>query len=208
MATRQTIKLASLPVRLGAAVGMVALAYYAPWIAATVLALFWLGAVTALIVVYGMRRAFRWRARVSCSTCTYRPLRIARICPECHTPVLLADIRKAPEHLRPVLHQTATCMAQAAGPPSEDTRSFLKALTGVSELDPGATDKAEQILLPGALSDGESELILRVAASLAVADRRMEDAERSTYFAIAQRLPVPKRRARALLREYERQIHG
>jgi hypothetical protein len=208
VATRQTIKLASLPVRLGAAVGLVALAYYAPWIAATLLVLVWLGAVTSLLVVYGMRRAFRWRARVSCSNCTYRPLRIARICPECHTPVLLADIRKAPEHLRPALHQTATCMAGAAGPPSETTRSFLKALTGDAELEAEKVATAQQILLPQALSTGDSELILRVAASMAVADRRMEEVERSTYFAIAQRLPLPKRRARALLREYEQQIVG
>lgn len=95
MAHRHAVKVATLPVRLGAAVGAVAVAYYWP-IVALLLGAFAVAVALASIVTFQvLRRVSRQVGRAACPACGYMALRDAWRCAGCGgalQPEGLADV--------------------------------------------------------------------------------------------------------------------
>jgi hypothetical protein len=91
MTISRAVDLISLPLRVGAAVGMSWLAIKTPYVAAVLLGLVLLAGLVSAAGWLVMRRAVRARGRVSCASCGHRMLEAAQICPKCHAPAKKVD---------------------------------------------------------------------------------------------------------------------
>jgi uncharacterized membrane protein YebE (DUF533 family) len=217
MMAKRLVTLFSLPLRLGGAAFLVFLAYRFPYVVLVLLVLAVLAALAGLGLSFAARYALRMRLRTRCVACDHRPLRVARICPNCHTPLLAGTIRELPPHVRLAVLHSAVALAWASGRAADDERSYLEALLKAAVPDGGERARLqaavsaglalEDLALP-ALTPAEAQQVLRAAASLATIDGKLLPNEVEAYEKLAERLGVASSAARAALEEHHKLAWG
>lgn len=209
MAAKKTLTLASVPVRAGFMAGVAALGWYAPWVALGLLVLAVIAGAAVLVGSVVVVRAFNSRARQECAKCDYRPLRIARICPRCHTPTLVASTRHVAPATAEAMVRTAIAAAWVDGEVTPAERDYLAAILDGVALAPAAATTLRDAALAGmdlaaigaaAVPAAERERLLETAASMIVADEVVSTREQQFFDDLAAALEISPRRARGILR--------
>lgn len=211
MAAGRTAVLASVPLRVGAGLAIVLAAWWAPYLIGAVYLIVVLFGVFALGVVLMGRRVFRFDQRVDCAQCAYRPLRHARICPQCKTPVMLrVALQGVAPGLRRTLAAAATAMAWADGHIDDREQEHLRAVLDTGAWDDGARAEiarfvdlgvaVNEVPLPDVLSAADAQRVLAVASGVLAANLEISTEERTAYFQLAGRLGVSWWRAWRILR--------
>jgi tellurite resistance protein len=214
MTAKKLLALASIPIRLGGAALLVFLAYHFPYLVLALLILTVLAAMAGLVASIALRRAVRLRSRTRCAACEYRPLVIARICPQCHTPLLAATVREMPPAAAEAVIDCAIALAWASGEATAEERGYLAALLKASKLaddrqthfrkrvEEGTT--VEALALP-ALTAAEAQQVLQAAAALVtVDDGSLAPAEVQAYEQLARKLGVADKNASQVLETHRK----
>jgi uncharacterized membrane protein YebE (DUF533 family) len=191
--------------------GIAALGYYAPWVALGLLLLAVVAGASVLVASIFVVRAVRSRSRQACARCDYRPLRIARICPKCHTPTLVTSTRHVAPATAEAMVRTAIAAAWIDGEVTPAERDYLAAILDGVTLDPAVTTAMREAagagLAPAAIGAAavpaaERERILETAASMIVADEVVSSREQRFFDELAAALEISQRRARGILARY------
>jgi tellurite resistance protein len=211
MSLKKLVTLISVPIRLSGAGLLVLLAYQLPYVMLALLVLILVAACGGLILSILARRAVRMRLRTRCVVCDAMPLKIARICPQCHTPLLAATVRELPPHVCQAVIQSATALAWASGDISPAERGYLLALLKVARVE---DDQRQQLQdqIAGGLSLGdlklppltrdESQQVLQAAAALVTVDGSLLPAEATAYNQLAAKLGIAPASAKTTLADY------
>jgi tellurite resistance protein len=213
MTAKKLLALTSIPIRLGGAAILVFLAYNAPLLVLGLLILTLMAATAGMAASIFLRRAVRLRSRSRCAACEYWPLAIARICPQCHTPLLAATVREMPPAVAEAVLDSAAALAWASGQVSSEERGYLNSLLKASGLaderqarlreriDRGVS--VEKISLP-ALTAAEAEQVLQAAAALVTVDGELLPVEVQAYEQLAKKLGVEHKSAKQVLDQHRR----
>lgn len=208
MSFKKLLTLISVPIRLGGAALLVFLAYQAPYLVLALLILTMLAAIGGLAASFVVRRAVRLRSRTRCVVCEYHPLVIARICPQCHTPLLAATIAGMPPPVAEAVIESAIALACASGEATAEERGYLAALLKASKLSEERREKLRQRVDQGVtvgsielpvLTTAEAEKVLQAAAALVTVDGSLVAKEEVAYQQLAEKLGVGEKSARGML---------
>jgi tellurite resistance protein len=208
MAAKKLLTLISVPIRLGGAALLVFLAYQAPYLVLALLILTILAALGGLAASFVVRRAVRMRSRTRCVVCDYHPLVIARICPQCHTPLLAATVAGMPPSVAEAVIESAIALAWASGEAAVEERGYLNALLKASKLSEERREKLRQRIDQGAtvgalelpvLTAAEAGQVLQAAAALVTVDGSLVAKEEEAYRQLAEKLGVGDKSARGVL---------
>ena len=198
-----------LGLRIGPALAWVGLAYVAPSLALVILVVAMVASLSVISATWFLRRGFQWRSRVQCPGCDYRPLRIARICPQCRRPVLLVAAADLGKTRKLEVLTTAIAMAWADGVLDDHERVYLLQVIDGGDF---SADEVEHLrrmldagcdagdLRPEDLSSGEREALLTVAARVAACNGDITPGEAGLYRNLTLRLGVGEPRAAKHLR--------
>ncbi len=145
---------------------------------------------------------------MDCPVCNYRPLKIARICPKCHTPTLVAVAQQVGPEARTALVDTAIAVAWSDGTLAANESAYLEGVIKATDLPDDNKAKlraraqsglkVQDIALPE-LGHGDSVHILEAAAALIACDGEIVEAELVVYNNLAVRLGIGDRKKREVL---------
>jgi tellurite resistance protein len=205
---KKLLTLMSIPIRLGGAAVLVFLAYQLPYLVLALLILTILAALGGLAASFVVRRAVRLRSRTKCVVCECHPLVIARICPQCHTPLLAATVAAMPPPVAEAVIESAIALAWASGEAATEERGYLNALLKASKLSEERREKLRQRIEDGAaiealslpvLTADEAKQVLKAAAALVTVDGSLVAQEDAAYRQLAEKLGVGDKSARSVL---------
>ena len=195
--------------------GIVVFAYYFPAAAGVLLALVLLIALCSIIgsflLFLGMRKLFRYNGRIKCISCDGRPLKLARICPSCHTPTLFSlDTLHSDKAAQYLAMQVAIIFTKADGSVEESEKEFLKSALNLFQLSEEEADSLlkwlngdEELKLDALSYEGLSlearRDLLDLAASVIVTDEEVDEAEESLFYELVDILQFKKKSAKKIL---------
>lgn len=211
MATKETVQLSLVPVRISIALITAIIGYYLPWLMLGIWLIVFGGALGVIVFVWAMHRVFRWRGRRPCAHCGRSILHIARICPGCGLPTLLPATSGVSLAGRIAMARAAIAMAHADAVIAEQERSYLEQVVAT-----GSFPSDVQFELGNAIRSGiriedldfrdvppsERAEVVRAASASMVADGLVRPLEERALSAISARLQIGKVARWWLLRSY------
>ena len=207
------VALSSIPIRIALALGMVFLGYQLPYVALGILIFGMAIGCIGLAIIWLLRRSFRRRNRIECAKCDYRPLKIARICPKCHTPTLVESIRGLPPSSCDAIIGTAVSMAWADGNVEQQEQNYLDTIIDTSTLSEDRKITLREYVQNGMsisdletkdLSSKDKEQVINIAASIMVADGVILESEERVYEELVKLFGFNEKRSRRILKKFQR----
>jgi len=214
MASKKGLLIFSIPIRMVAAVGFVILGYKLPYVALGILVLALFFGTVGICLSFLIRKAFRRRSRTKCSGCDYRPFQIAKICPKCHTPLLVSSLKGLDENSQDILIKTAISLAWSDGSISEDEAKFLEGIIRVSQLPQQVKENLYSYVKVGLriedsgidrLPESLGDKLMTVSASIIVSDGQLLDSERQAFNKVATIFGFTEKKALKVLHRFQKE---